>query len=915
MGWSTWSFIRHFPTEEALEAQAEAMQSSGLENHGFEYVNLDDFYYLNPALTVDPYGRWLVNTNSFPDGMAAVANYVHSLGLKFGIYMTPGIPEAAYLLNTPIEGTLYHARDIVTNAAVYEANYNYGNCMLYIDYEKPGAQAFINSWANLFASWGVDYVKLDGVGDWDIADVQAWSQALQQSGRPIHLELSNSLDVNNGSLWQQYANGWRIDGDIECYCSDGGSTPYPLTDWNNVAGRFSDAPYWTRFGSPGGWNDLDSLEIGNATNNGITITECQTAMTLWSICCAPLLLGTDLTRLDTNDLALLLNDRVLQIDQSGSVGAPLTYNTSSQVWRAAEKDGTFAVAFFNLGPMSTNVSITWEQLGFTNGADVQDLWAGSDLGCYSNGYTASVPSHGSALYRVAPVYPAERFLAAAPGNTITGAATINSVTTASGGQEVSSLGNGATLTFNNIVAPAAGTYNVTFSYFDGDSNRVADISVNGGPAIPVTFGSNGSWLTPATLTTALSLESGTNDINISNPSADAPNFDSLVIQSVAPVLPATPDGLIATSGNSQMALSWLTVAGATGYRVEYGSASHVYTATNITTAPVCTSTGLSNGATYYFVVVATNSAGQSANSSEIARLVGAPASPTGLNAVPGNEQVALTWSGSSSATSYNVKRSAGSGGPFQTIGNVVGTRYTDASVTNGTTYSYVVSAVNGGAESADSAPVLVAPAMANGEYIIISQASGLALDDPGGAANAGADQEAYAGTNQQWMIVSVATDKYRISAANGGALSGTSAGSQLEVNSFTGAADQLWTFAPVNSYGDQDYYALCNVGTGQVIDDFNNSTSAGNPIGQWQADGGNNQNWALVPVKPRLSWNNVNGQLQISWPAGCLGWRLQMQTNSLGTDWANVPDSALSNDLDVLTSPNYKSVFFRLIYP
>jgi hypothetical protein len=914
LGWSSWSFIRHLPTEAALEAQARAMHDSGLQNHGFEYVNLDDFYYLDPAQTVDPYGRWVVNTNTFPDGMAAVANYVHSLGLKFGIYLTPGIPVAAYNQNTPIEGTTNHAQDIVTNAGIYEVNYNFGNGrMLYIDYAKPGAQAFINSWANLFASWGVDYVKIDGVGDWDIPDIQAWSAALNQSGRPIHLELSNSLDVNNGSIWEQYANGWRIDGDVECYCSGGGSTPYPLTSWNNVAYRFADAPQWTQFASPGAWNDLDSLEIGNGANNGLTPTECQTVMTLWSICCAPLILGTDLTSLDTNGLAMLCNDRVLQIDQAGAVGAPLTYNTTNQVWRAAETDGTFTVAFFNLGPAATNMSVTWTQLGFTNGAEVQDLWAGSDLGFYTNGYSVTLPSHGSALYRVAPMYPASRFLAVAPGNIISGGASVSSITVGSGGQKVGFIGNGGTLTFNNIVAPATGLYNVTFLYFNGDPSRVADISVNGAPAVAVTFNTSGSFSALASLTMSLPLRSGTNSIAISNPTAYAPDFDSLVVQSTTQVVPTAPLGLTATSGNSQVALSWLATDGATGYDVEYGTTSHVYTVTNTTVTAACTNIGLSNGTTYYFAVAANNSAGQGANSSEIAVYVGPPSVPTGLNAVPGNEQVCLTWNISSNATSYKVKRS--SGGPYSMIQTVAGTNYMDASVANGTAYYYVVSAVNGLAESANSAQVMVTPGLGNGTYTIVSQASGLALDDPGGAVDTGVDQAPYSGVNQQWTIISEGADEYKIIAANGNALSGPNAASQLVVTNFTGVANQIWTFEPVNSYGYQSYYLLVNIGTGQVMDDFNNSTSAGSVIGQWSQDGGNNQNWALVPAIPQLGWSGSNGARQISWPAVYLGWQLQMQTNNLGTNWVNVTNSALSNSFNVPISTNYNSAFFRLVNP
>ena len=121
---------------------------------------------------------------------------MHSLGLKFGLYVTPGISKQAVAQNTAIKGTSYHADDIATTAT--ENNYNCGG-MVGIDYSKPGAQDFVDSWADQFAGWGIDYLKIDGVGTPDIGDVRAWSQALKQTGRPIHLELSNSLDINNAA--------------------------------------------------------------------------------------------------------------------------------------------------------------------------------------------------------------------------------------------------------------------------------------------------------------------------------------------------------------------------------------------------------------------------------------------------------------------------------------------------------------------------------------------------------------------------------------------------------------------------------------------------------------------------------------------------------------------------------------------
>src|SRR5215472_6987036 len=244
MGWSSWSFLRHGPTAANIEAEAAAMKSSGLASAGYSYVNLDDFWYQCPGSqgpAVDQYGRWVIDSAKFPadaatgrNGIQVVADYVHSLGLKFGLYVTPGISAQAVAQNSPIldpngQPSGYTA-DEIAEPAVPEHNYNCGG-MVGINYSSPGGQDFIASWADEFASWGVDYLKLDGVGSPDIPDVQAWSQALVQTGRPIHLELSNSLNIADAATWAQYSNGWRTGGDVECYCGPNGAS-YPLTNWS-----------------------------------------------------------------------------------------------------------------------------------------------------------------------------------------------------------------------------------------------------------------------------------------------------------------------------------------------------------------------------------------------------------------------------------------------------------------------------------------------------------------------------------------------------------------------------------------------------------------------------------------------------------------------------------------------------------
>ena len=157
------------PRQTKMKAQALALHDSGLQKIGYQYINLDDFWYQCPGPqgpNVDPYGRWITDPSRFPaqgdtDGIKVVADYIHSLGMKFGIYVTPGISKQAVSRNTPIKGTSYTAAQIA-EPSVKENNYNCKG-MVRIDYNKPGAQEYTNSWVDMLAAWGVDYIKIDGM--------------------------------------------------------------------------------------------------------------------------------------------------------------------------------------------------------------------------------------------------------------------------------------------------------------------------------------------------------------------------------------------------------------------------------------------------------------------------------------------------------------------------------------------------------------------------------------------------------------------------------------------------------------------------------------------------------------------------------------------------------------------------------
>lgn len=526
MGWSSWNFIGGHPTEANMEAQAQ-VEASKLKAYGYNYVLLDDFWYLNPSTTVDANGYWAVDTSKFPNGLSGLASYVHNLGLKVGFYLTPGIPVAAYNQNTPIVGTSYHARDIVTNTSSYEANYNYGSgAMYYIDYSKPGAQAYINGWANELASWGMDFLKLDGVGDGDIGDIQAWSQALKQTGRTIVFDLSNSLDVNNASTWQQNANAWRIDGDVECYCGT-------QVTWNSFSSRFNDAPRWTQYAGPNSWNDLDALQISDGSLDGITNDERQTYMTLWAIEAAPLYAGDDLTSMDSYGLSLLTNTEVIAVDQAGHAAHPVSQASSQQVWFSNNGDGTYTVALFNLGGSSANVTANWSDLGFSGSADVRDLWSHTDLGNFTGSFGATLNTHASRLLKVTPKGgpTSSSYEAESSANTLAGGASVAACSACSGGEKVGYVGNGGTLQFNNVNVGSTGTYLLTIYYIDGDAGRSAQMSVNGGTARMLNFaGTNDSnWNEVQSMSVPLLLNAGNNTILFSNSSAYAPDFDRVTI--------------------------------------------------------------------------------------------------------------------------------------------------------------------------------------------------------------------------------------------------------------------------------------------------------------------------------------------------------------------------------------------------
>ena len=412
LGYSTWSYLRLNVSAEKDEAEALALHESGLQRLGYDYFNQDDGWYVCPGPqgpNVDAYGRWVTDEQLFPpgpdgeNGIAALARYMHALGLKFGIYVTPGISSQAVAENTPILGTDYTAAQIATHKR--ENNYNCGG-MLGIDYAQPGAQAFVNSIVDEFAGWGVDYIKLDGITDANAPDIAAWSEAIRQSGRPMQLDITEGdFNVALAGTLDEYATQWEYSPDIECYECEAEGSSYPLTDYRNVKRRFGALDTWHTFSGSqfDAYDDFDSVEVGNCEQDGLSVPARETVLSLWSLASSPLIIGTNLMDLCATDLDLLENTRVLALDQDGIVASPVSHGKADQIVAKTVNAGDVVVGLFDTTKKARSLSTTVAALGMegcAGGYELKNLWSGQRRLDSGETITEQVPARGVALLEV-----------------------------------------------------------------------------------------------------------------------------------------------------------------------------------------------------------------------------------------------------------------------------------------------------------------------------------------------------------------------------------------------------------------------------------------------------------------------------------------------------------------------------------
>ncbi len=411
MGWNSWDCYGPTVREDEVRANADYM-AAHLARHGWDTIVVDIQWYEpaaqaggyrpNADLIMDGYGRLMPALNRFPSaangaGFKPLADYVHGLGLKFGIHMMRGIPRHAVRANLPILGSAYRAGDIADMTRLCPWN----DDMAGIDMAKPGAQAYYDSVAALYASWEIDYLKADDMlYPYHAQEIEGISRAIEATGRPIVLSLSPGmgLTTDHAEHLRQHCELFRISADF-------------WDRWDDLKAQFDLCKTWAPCTGPGCWADADMLPLGRIgirAERGIdrqsllTHDEQIALMTLWSISRSPLMFGGDLPSNDAFTLSLLTNDEVLRVNQASRDNDELWRRGDQVVWTARDRDSEDRyLALFYLGEApSAEIEVDLAALAGGERYEVRDLWAGADAGRVSGALRQPVPSHGAKLYRL-----------------------------------------------------------------------------------------------------------------------------------------------------------------------------------------------------------------------------------------------------------------------------------------------------------------------------------------------------------------------------------------------------------------------------------------------------------------------------------------------------------------------------------
>ena len=409
MGWNSWDCYGPTVVESEVKANTDYMAEK-LKKFGWEYIVVDIRWYVendkaggynedDPVYVMDEYGRLTPALNRFPsaadgNGFKPLADYVHSKGLKFGIHVMRGIPVIAVVKNTPIPGSNARAQDIYSP----EDQCSWLKDMYTVIAGKPGAQEYYNSLFQLYASWGVDFIKVDDLSG-HTSEIEMVRKAIDNCGRPIVVSISPGGDKpETAEFLKNNVNMWRTSNDF-------------WDNWPQLRNQFSILNEWVGLGGTGYWPDGDMLplgriglraERGEPRWSGFTKDEQVTLMTLFSIFRSPLMFGGDLPGNDEFTLSLITNKDVLNVNQHSINGKQLFMENDLIAWSADDPEtGDKYLALFNASDQdASEISVKFEQLGLTGSHTVKDLWSGEKLGKFTLSFSRNINRHGAGLYRI-----------------------------------------------------------------------------------------------------------------------------------------------------------------------------------------------------------------------------------------------------------------------------------------------------------------------------------------------------------------------------------------------------------------------------------------------------------------------------------------------------------------------------------
>ncbi len=363
MGWNSWNKFGCNVSEDLVRQIADAMASSGMKDAGFQYVVIDDCWQVSR----DKDGNIIADSQKFPSGIKALADYIHGKGLKFGIYSDAGTKTC--------QG-------------------------------RPGGRGYEFQDARQYAAWGVDYLKYDwcNTTTQDAPSTYALMRAaLDASGRQIVFSLCEWGTAKPWLWGKGIGNLWRTTGDIQDKWE--GRIKWPNGDCcaNGMLAILDQQDGLESYAGPGHWNDPDMLEVGNG---GMTTTEYRSHFSLWAILAAPLIAGNDLRSMTPEIHDILTNKEVIGVDQDalGREGRRVHKDGDLEIWARPLAGGNRAAVLLNRSATEQQITLNWEDLGYPShlSASVRDLWQHKDLGKFTAKFSASVPSHGVVMVTVSP---------------------------------------------------------------------------------------------------------------------------------------------------------------------------------------------------------------------------------------------------------------------------------------------------------------------------------------------------------------------------------------------------------------------------------------------------------------------------------------------------------------------------------